>query len=118
MNNVTAINMLKMRNLGLSIPDDVYEFVINSLEEIQQYRAIGTVEECREAMERQRVKKPRKREVGSDKLKRIIYHCPNCDKRLYDCAFKNGELDHVSPGSRKSKRCEKCDCRLDWSDTD
>ena len=29
-----------------------------SLEEIQQYRAIGTVEECREARERQRGEKP------------------------------------------------------------
>lgn len=56
MDNTTAINMLKMRNLGVSIPDDVYEFVINSLEELEQYRAIGTVEECREARERQRVK--------------------------------------------------------------
>lgn len=67
-------------------------------------------------LENQIMKKPRKREIGGEALKRIIYHCPNCDKRLYDCAVKNGELDHVSPGSRKSKRCEKCDCRLDWSD--
>lgn len=68
------------------------------------------------SLEKQIPKKPQKREVGSEKLKRIIYHCPNCGKRLYDCAFKNGELDHVSPGNRKSKRCEKCDYRLDWSD--
>lgn len=74
------------------------------------------VEMAIKALENQIPKKPQKREVGSEKLKRIIYHCPNCGKRLYDCAFKNGELDHVSPGSRKSKRCEKCDCRLDWSD--
>ena len=30
------------------------EIAIKALEEIQQYRAIGTVEECREARERQR----------------------------------------------------------------
>lgn len=81
MNNVTAINMLKMRNLGLSIPDDVYEFVINSLEEIQQYRAIGTVEECREAMERQRAKKPLKYETHEDYDDGI---CPNCKVPVND----------------------------------
>ena len=51
MDNTTAINMLKMRNLGVSIPDDVYEFVINSLEELEQYRAIGTVEEIKEILQ-------------------------------------------------------------------
>lgn len=81
MNNVTAINMLKMRNLGLSIPDDVYEFVINSLEEIQQYRAIGTVEECRETMERQRAKKPLKYETHEDYDDGI---CPNCKVPVND----------------------------------
>ena len=69
-----------------------------------------------DALENHIIKKPTKREVGGEILKRIIYHCPNCNKRLYDCAFKNGELDHVSPGSRKGKRCEKCDCKLDWSE--
>ena len=44
---------------------------IKALEEIQQYREIGTVEECREAVEKQKAKNPVK-----DK-----YHhncCPNC----------------------------------------
>lgn len=31
---------------------------VSALEEIQQYRAIGTVEECREAVEKQKPKKP------------------------------------------------------------
>lgn len=30
------------------------DLAIKALEEIQQYRAIGTVEECREAMEKQK----------------------------------------------------------------
>ena len=37
--------------------------VAGYLEELQQYRAIGTVEECREARERQRGKKP---VIGND----------------------------------------------------
>lgn len=47
------------------------KMAIAALEEIQQYRAIGTVEECREAVEKQKLKNPVK-----DK-----YHhncCPNC----------------------------------------
>ena len=34
-------------------------FAIQSLEEIQQYREIGTVEACREAAEKQEAKKPK-----------------------------------------------------------
>ena len=35
-----------------------YKTAIKALEEVQQYRAIGTVEECREAVEKQTAKKP------------------------------------------------------------
>lgn len=48
---------------------------ISALEEIQQYRAIGTVEECREAIEKQNAKEPVEYE---DKY----YACPNCDNLL------------------------------------
>lgn len=34
------------------------QLAIEALKEIQQYRAIGTVEECREAVEKQKPKKP------------------------------------------------------------
>lgn len=36
---------------------EVYDVAVKALSEIQQYRAIGTVEECRNAMEKQRAKK-------------------------------------------------------------
>lgn len=48
------------------------KFLISTLEEIQQYREIGTVEECREAMEKQ--KKKRLVEWADGTL-----HCPNCE---------------------------------------
>lgn len=38
---------------------NAHRMAIHALEEIQQYRAIGTVEECREAVEKQKAKKPR-----------------------------------------------------------
>ena len=52
------------------------KFLISTLEEIQQYREIGTVEECREAREKQ---KPKKiiRIVG-----RYPYKCPTCNGKL------------------------------------
>ena len=33
---------------------EVYEVAINAMKELQHYRAIGTVEECRKAMEKQK----------------------------------------------------------------
>lgn len=49
-------------------------------QEIQQYRAIGTVEECREAMERQIPKKYKK----IHPCKSVTYYqCPCCDGLLH-----------------------------------
>lgn len=82
------------------------EIAIKSLEEIQQYREIGTVEECREAMERQRAKKP------------IKY-----DKHYYKCVC-GAELsvtddDLYIYGCEPPKYCEKCGQVLSWEcDTD
>lgn len=55
---------------------DAFDMAISALEEIQQYREIGTVEECREAREKQ---KPKKiiRIVG-----RYPYKCPTCNGKL------------------------------------
>ena len=56
---------------------------ILALNEIQQYRAIGTVEECREARERKRGKKPiiLSEQSAESEGKLYIakyYKCPNC----------------------------------------
>lgn len=44
------------RNAGIdttiTIDKNRNHFILNALEEIQKYRAIGTVEECRDAMEK------------------------------------------------------------------
>ncbi len=92
------------------------DYAIKAIKEIEQYRAIGTVEECREAREQQRGKKPSKKQVGRNILMSKIYYCPICNKKLYDCALKNGKLDYVSSGSRKSKFCENCGQKLDWKE--
>lgn len=56
---------------------------ISALEESQQYRAIGTVEECREAREKQKPKIPDIWGDGYDNEGNMIYDmydCPKCGK--------------------------------------
>lgn len=53
---------------------DSFIVAISALEEIQQYRAIGTVEECREAVGKQKAKKPVLRNYNL-KLRKS---CPVC----------------------------------------
>lgn len=72
---------------------------VKALTEIQYYRAIGTVEECREARERQRGKKP----VLSAPCKSINYYlCPNCNKIL----------------NINKPFCCDCGSGIDWSEED
>lgn len=57
------------------------QYCITALKEIQQYREIGTVEECRKAVEKQ---KKKKRIYPKTALERY-YHapeCPNCKREL------------------------------------
>lgn len=68
-------------------------------EEIQQYRAVGTVEECREATERQRAKKPVKDKYNHD-------CCPNCGWIVYQEEWGGRYLPH----------CENCGQAIDWSE--
>ena len=68
---------------------EICDMAISVIKEIQQYREIGTVEECREAMEKQKAKKPEYinngisvcRECGH-KLKRCYDYCPECGQAI------------------------------------
>ena len=61
------------------------QYAISALKEIQQYREIGTVEECREAVEKQ---KPVKSEDYDEDLGYFV--CPSCG-----CTIMADELvDH------------------------
>lgn len=109
-----AIERLECMRLFMQINDRASEskfleedyiankMAIKALEEIQQYRAIGTVEECREARERQRAKKPTL--YGDFEDGKLL--CPNCKEDLMDlaeCGFNC---------------CPYCGQAIDWSDTD
>lgn len=76
------------------------QYTISSLEEIQKYREIGTVEECREAVEKQKPKAP-----AVDK-----YHhdcCPNCGWVVAgDTGYGKEYLPH----------CENCGQKILWDE--
>lgn len=80
--------------------EDALQVAIKALEELQQYRTIGTVEECRAAVEKQTAKKVKSisQVKDGDSYGGLIGRCPCCGDIL--------EEDTVY-----------CDCgqRLDWS---
>lgn len=81
---------------------DMKQNYAEALSDWRQYRKIGTVEECREAMERQKAKKPTL--YGDFEDGKLI--CPNCEEDLMDlaeCGFNC---------------CPYCGQAIDWGDTD
>lgn len=99
---------------------EMCDMAISALKEIQQYREIGTVEECREAVEKQKPKAPK----DSLKIEPVIDEngayvdadvtvyllCPNCgemvgidenvDKFCHECgqAIDNENLEGMEDG--------------------
>lgn len=103
-----AIDCLKKNKptSGFYMLQESVDMAIKALEEVQQYRQIGTVEECRTAMEMQHAKKPRpidyKKYIGiveNAKFLRGAYWCPNCHQTVNSGSF-----------------CIHCGQKLDWSD--
>ena len=80
-----------------------YSMAINALEEIQAYRAIGTVEEFKALKENSVAKKI----IAKKKTKSYLgtdYYCPTCDERqLTAYAISKGD-DY----------CKDCGQKLDW----
>lgn len=88
----------RIRPYGGIIPQrraEALDVAIKALEEVQQYRQIGTVEECREAVEKQKAKKPLHKRNG--------HYCPICN-------------NYFDSRDWKSKYCGLCGQKLDWSD--
>ena len=81
---------------------EVARAAISALEELQQYREIGTVEECREAVEKQKPKVPDYEGDGyADGY--MVYDtwiCPNCGKKY--------EVDYDD-----YKHCPECGQAID-----
>lgn len=85
--------------------DEALEMAIKALEEVQQYRAIGTPEECRAAVEKQTAKKPDYEGDGyaDGHLVYDTWICPCCGKH-YEVDYDNYNY------------CPDCGQKLDWSD--
>lgn len=86
--------------LGILPGSDIGNTIIKALEELKQYRAIGTLEECRAAMEKQTAKKVKSisQVKDRDSYVGLIGRCPCCGDILEEGTVY-------------------CDCgqRLDWS---
>lgn len=76
------------------------EAAIQALNEVEEYRTIGTPEECRAAVEKQKAKRP---DGGRDIDGNDYLICPNC------CAI-------VADGEWTANFCPDCGQKLDWSD--
>lgn len=86
------------------------EMAIKALEEVQRYRAIGTPEECREAVDKQTAKKPYLQPVQKNECREDeCWECPSCD------SFLGYEVDCRDDHYRENY-CPYCGQKLDWSD--
>lgn len=74
---------------------NLLDTILVSLQKARKYIDIGTVEECREAIEKQAEKKV----LYNEKAKR--YFCPTCERK---CNYMH------------SLYCSGCGQKLDWSD--
>ena len=75
------------------------ETIIKGFEELEQYRAIGTPDECRAAVEKQKERKP----IKYDKMALWAYACPKCGEPLIKTNYEY-------------KYCDMCGQKLDWGD--
>ena len=84
---------------------ELMEMAIKALEDVQKYRAIGTPEECRAAVEKQTAKKPDYEGDGyaDGHLVYDTWICPCCGKH-YEVDYDNYNY------------CPDCGQKLDWSD--
>lgn len=87
---------------GNTICANEHEQLAEWLEELKQYRAIGTSEECRAAMEKQTAKKPMhvtNSYFGYQKHKEHVGYCPDCGHQV-----------------EEPYGCPNCLRKIDWSD--
>lgn len=86
---------------------DMKSNYFEALSDWRQYRKIGTLEECRAAV-KQTAKKPIFSHNLSDTLSVFHCECGNTIKVSHDIGIMNN--------NNAPNYCSKCGCRFDWSD--
>ena len=97
------------------------DMAIEAIKEIQQYRKIGTVEECREAVEKQKPKRPVWKKGSSiickdyadghgevEESKWADWVCPNCGW------FVGEQYIPRRRNQQKSNYCSRCGQAIQW----
>lgn len=86
--------------------NSAYDTAIKALEEVQQYRAIGTPEECRAAVEKQTARKGMREKIKKGYNRGTHhYYCPVC--------YEKGDLRNKY---NVGLYCSDCGQKLDWED--
>lgn len=89
--------------------------LLHTLLEYAEYAKIGTVEECREARERQMAKKPLIKLKNKTKIQTgdyVYIKCPCCGENIFSCFYYMPWND-----SQKShKHCQNCGQAIDFSE--
>lgn len=104
--HIECVELIDMKEVWENIPQAI-SIAEKALKEIQQYRAIGTVEECREARERQRGKKPIMKPFYKDMEEEYLC-CPACGDILTDRIPMDNKDFYF--------HCLNCGQNLDWSE--
>lgn len=88
----------------LKLNDKGVDFVVEALEEIQQYRAIGTVSDFRELKEKATAKKPSEiDERAEESFYYLAFMCPTCVRSVIGQPYR-------------PNNCKHCGQKLDWSE--
>ncbi len=111
MNEIEALKLLKKANrdndmVGILPKSDIGKCLIKALEEVQQYRVIGTPEECRAAVEKQTARKGIREKIKKGYNRGMHhYYCPVC--------YEKGDLRNKY---NVGLYCSDCGQKLDWED--
>ena len=105
----TSIDLAKMCTQNYERKNEIqgYEMAIQALEEVQKYRKIGTVEECRAWKEKQNAKKIISFDYNNGT---VNYGCPVCKRKIIS------KIDGKWCGGTFNEYCDRCGQKLDWSD--
>ena len=101
---INGLNFLKEKLYNGIFQDrlNCIDLAIVALKEIQQYREIGTVEECREAVEKQKPKKPKELDTEYE-----YFICGNC-----------GGAIACTDDFKSHKYCLNCGQAICWEESE